>query len=555
MTGVAALPAMSLPDIATAMPKTGDSAPGTGSVFDALVAALVPTISDQSGGPAQAAPQAAPQAMPPAPTGASDAVTTQLNVPDAVASLKAAFGDAMAALQLQASEPPSSPAKADTVLPIPMAAVSTGLPPPQDGNVAPALPRSGHSEPPAASPPVNMDASSNNSLAALTMILAQVAPAGDVSPAPVNPPAQGMTIANVGETAAPNPLPAMETIAVPQKDALNTSAGTPTDAASPPAKGDTGAIPIQAAIPLAVSQAFSAVAPLPLKSAPSSTAEKPAAASIDRRGQAQTIAGASKNIASPTVVQTENAVPPATSSVSSAPADRTPSSSRGHSETTSRSSQDVAPIAVPQLDNLAAPAASNGYVSATAANNALIELSGITAANASWAGAPQTGAPQTGAVPMNLVLSAAGVVPDPASVDALALRIAARSADGESQFQIRLDPPSLGRIEIHLNMDSQGNAQAQLSADRPQTLDALQRDSSALERALKDAGLDLPGGLSFSLKGDGKSAAWRDSQNSGRSRAMQIDAIDAANSTAAILGLTSTGQAWGAASIRLDIRV
>jgi len=32
--------------------------------------------------------------------------------------------------------------------------------------------------------------------------------------------------------------------------------------------------------------------------------------------------------------------------------------------------------------------------------------------------------------------------------------------------------PSLGRIEIHLNMDSQGNAQAQLSADRPQTLDA-----------------------------------------------------------------------------------
>jgi hypothetical protein len=207
-------------------------------------------------------------------------------------------------------------------------------------------------------------------------------------------------------------------------------------------------------------------------------------------------------------------------------------------------------MAVPQLDNLAAPLASNGFGSATAASHAPMELFGITAANAMWAGAPQSGD-----TPIRLVLSAPGFVPDPASLDALALRIAAKSADGESQFSIRLDPPSLGRIEIHLNMDSQGNAQAQLSADRPQTLDALQRDSGALERALKDAGLDLPGGLSFSLKGDGKSAAWRDSQNSGRGRALQIDAVDAANGTAAILGLTSTGQAWGAASTRLDIRV
>jgi len=157
---------------------------------------------------------------------------------------------------------------------------------------------------------------------------------------------------------------------------------------------------------------------------------------------------------------------------------------------------------------------------------------------------------------MRLALTAPGAVPDPASMDALALRIAAKSADGESQFQIRLDPPSLGRIEIHLNMDPQGNAQAQLSADRPQTLEALQRDASSLERALKDAGLDLPGGLSFSLKGDGKSGgAWRDSQNSGRSRAMQIDAVDSADRAAAISGLASMGQPWGAASTRLDIRV
>jgi len=210
----------------------------------------------------------------------------------------------------------------------------------------------------------------------------------------------------------------------------------------------------------------------------------------------------------------------------------------------------MASIVVPRADNLAAPLPTNGYAAPATSNHAPLELSGVASANTSWAGAPQSAD-----APMRLALSAPGVAPEPASMDALALRIAAKSADGESQFQIRLDPPSLGRIEIHLNMDSQGNAQAQLSADRPQTLEALQRDASSLERALKDAGLDLPGGLSFSLKGDGKPAAWRDSQNSGRSRAMQIDAVDAASKAAAILGMAQSGQPWGTASARLDIRV
>jgi flagellar hook-length control protein FliK len=315
------------------------------------------------------------------------------------------------------------------------------------------------------------------------------------------------------------------------------------------AKGDAKAVPAPAAMPFLLSQAGDAAAALSLKSA-ASTAEKATANSADRRGQTGTIARASKTTPSTSVAQADNATPPLPNSDVSATADRAPSNSKGHTETAAHASQDIAAIAVPRPDNLAAPIASNSYASANGANHAPLELSGIAAANNSWAGAPQTND-----MPLRLALSAPGVVSDPTSMDALALRIAAKSADGESQFQIRLDPPSLGRIEIHLNVDSQGNAQAQLSADRPQTLDALQRDSSALERALKDAGLDLPGGLSFSLKGEGKSAAWRDSQNSGRSRAMQIDAIDAANSTAAILGLTSTGQAWGASSIRLDIRV
>jgi flagellar hook-length control protein FliK len=551
MTGVAALSAVSIPGIAPAMPNTGDGAPGTGSIFDALLAALAPIASDPSGAPSQAAPQAAPQAMPPTPASASDAVSAQTVLPDAVASLEAALAASLPLLL--PSEAQSDPAKPGTALPNPNTTDSTGLPPPPDGNLAPLQPRPGRSDQTGPNAPAST-ATPDASIVALAMILPQLPPAGDVPAAPVNPSTDDVTIGNASaEPAGSNPLPVIETNVAPQKDVSNAGAANPpldSTAQPQPAKSDATAIPAQAAMPLVLPQAGNAAAALSLKGAPSPTAEKPAANSADRPGQTSTMTRASKTTAPNFVTQADDAAPPTLNGDVSAPADRVPSNLTGHTQTASHASQDLAANAVPRSDNLASTVTSNGYASQTPANNAPIALAGITAVNAMWANSPQAGDVQ-----MNLVLSPAGVVPDQASVDALALRIAAKSADGESQFQIRLDPPSLGRIEIHLNMDSQGNAQAQLSADRPQTLDALQRDSGALERALKDAGLDLPGGLSFSLKSDGKSAAWRDSQNSSRSRAIQIDALDAANSAAAILGLTSTGQAWGAASMRLDIRV
>jgi hypothetical protein len=142
------------------------------------------------------------------------------------------------------------------------------------------------------------------------------------------------------------------------------------------------------------------------------------------------------------------------------------------------------------------------------------------------------------------------------SFDALALKIATRSADGDRNFSIRLDPPELGRIEVNLNVNSDGHAEAELRADRPQTLELLQRDASALERALKDAGLNLAGSLAFSLKGEGKSGAWRDAQSSQRGRIQQIAAIDAASATAALAGSAAlAAHAYDISTARLDIRV
>ena len=65
-------------------------------------------------------------------------------------------------------------------------------------------------------------------------------------------------------------------------------------------------------------------------------------------------------------------------------------------------------------------------------------------------------------------------------VPALAVEIAARSQSGAKQFDIRLDPPELGRVEVRLSIDATGKAEAHLTADQPETLDLLQKDSRTL---------------------------------------------------------------------------
>jgi hypothetical protein len=106
-------------------------------------------------------------------------------------------------------------------------------------------------------------------------------------------------------------------------------------------------------------------------------------------------------------------------------------------------------------------------------------------------------------------------------------------------------------------VNSTGHAQAEISADKPQTLDLLQRDAPALERALKDAGLNLAGGFAFSLKGEGRSGgSWRDLQHGARGRALHIAATEAASANASLNGSAAlAARAYGMSASRLDIRV
>lgn len=100
------------------------------------------------------------------------------------------------------------------------------------------------------------------------------------------------------------------------------------------------------------------------------------------------------------------------------------------------------------------------------------------------------------------------------NLPALAVEISAKSQSGAKQFDIRLDPPELGRVEVRLSIDATGKASAHLSADQPQTLSLLQKDAPVLARALREAGLDVSqDGLNFSLRQQAHDQGGHDGNN------------------------------------------
>lgn len=83
----------------------------------------------------------------------------------------------------------------------------------------------------------------------------------------------------------------------------------------------------------------------------------------------------------------------------------------------------------------------------------------------------------------------------------IAFELSRQVTDGNTRFQIRLDPAELGRIDVKLDIDSNGQVNARLTVEKAETLDLMQRDQRALEKALQQAGLDQSKtNLEFSLK-------------------------------------------------------
>jgi flagellar hook-length control protein FliK len=93
----------------------------------------------------------------------------------------------------------------------------------------------------------------------------------------------------------------------------------------------------------------------------------------------------------------------------------------------------------------------------------------------------------------------------------LALEIAVSAKSGKSSFEIRLDPAELGRIDVRIDVDRNGQVTSHLTVEKPETLSMLRQDAPQLQRQLDDAGFKTgDNGLQFSLRDQSSSG-----QNSG----------------------------------------
>lgn len=107
-----------------------------------------------------------------------------------------------------------------------------------------------------------------------------------------------------------------------------------------------------------------------------------------------------------------------------------------------------------------------------------------------------------------------------APLQEVTVHIAKAVKDGVQRLEVQLRPEALGKIEISIETDKDGQSRVQITAEKRDTLDLFQRDAKNLERVLQDAGLKTDNSqLSFNLRGG-------DSQQGRGNEAQQHDKAD-----------------------------
>jgi flagellar hook-length control protein FliK len=150
----------------------------------------------------------------------------------------------------------------------------------------------------------------------------------------------------------------------------------------------------------------------------------------------------------------------------------------------------------------------------------------------------------------NLTVTSAanGAVP----LSGVAIEIAANVKSGKSSFEIRLDPADLGRIDVRVQIDQNGQVTSHLTVEKPETLSMLRQDAPQLQQALNDAGLKTDsGGLQFSLRD--QSSSGQNSGNDSNPNAQRLIISDEDAVPAAVAG-RSYGRSLGSSG-GVDIRV
>lgn len=98
----------------------------------------------------------------------------------------------------------------------------------------------------------------------------------------------------------------------------------------------------------------------------------------------------------------------------------------------------------------------------------------------------------------------------PTPLHVLPIEIGLKALSGARQFEIRLDPGELGRVDVTLSISDAGEVSAKMVVDRVETMHLLQRDARTLERAFEQAGLKpSEGGVDISLRDPSDQSGFR----------------------------------------------
>lgn len=365
--------------------------------------------------------------------------------------------------------------------------------------------------------------------------------------------------AAVTQAATPTPV---VTVVDPALALAAAATATPTDADATAAIGDVGSKPAASGSP----------APLPVDGPAQAAAEGETAQAPATAGDAATAGATAKGADAPAAPKATDAkaaqaaaatAPTADTDTTTAPDQPTgilPPETTGTGKPEGRHTE-AETIGAAGHRTEAGPKTAEARPDAPAAQPAVAAPHAATQAAAQAAAAVQgltrgegftiTGTAQAGATQ---VTTGRGEASAPVPLAGIPIEITSQAKAGKHSFEIRLDPPDLGRIHVKLDVDGNGTVVPHITADRSDTLELLRRDAGQLERALQDAGLKADqGAMQFSLR-DQSGGQQYDPENRSGQRGTGRDYVDGAGESGVTELRATYGRLFGRAT-GVDIRV
>ncbi len=356
----------------------------------------------------------------------------------------------------------------------------------------------------------------------LTHLLTQLQQHAPEAQTPAPATQQAIAPAAVAEQPVVAPLLATETAQPAQANTATTTA--PVDPAAPQQQETAAAL---TANPAAAANALAA-APKQLApttpatptsgDAPQAAQPSPAAPPAPEAGPGANRLAASLNAPAP-AIEAGGAANPGSQNQTQSQAGTTQQPTAPASAANGAAAQKPASIGAPVVD-AASPVSQSGTT-----QGSVLSISSTTPATSATAG-QATSAPSTPAPPPAL----AGASP---AVVQVYSRMVERFDGKAQQFQIRLDPPELGRVNVRIEIGADHRVHAVLAAHDSNALADLMRGQRALEQSLANAGIDLSEeGIRFELSDQNTNQSSRGDQDAAPEKRTQPWMLDADTSAA-----------------------